>query len=120
MFIREISVCNGVSLSGIGRKRQLTLEKLLSMKKVMALIFITTLFLSAVPFLITFHIRLHHPQHIFIFSWCWYLGWLFGHLKELLCFPCIQEVYVLLNFCLFFFCQPVLNYKEVLAKNLER
>ena len=90
------------------QKERLNHKKLLSMKKVPTSIYITTLPLFTMIFLVTPQNCPPCPAHTpsFVFNWRWYRNWL-GHLRELVSFPGslpdIQEIHMLIKTCRLFF-----------------
>ena len=109
-FVRDIYICKGVSLSVPKRRRTKSLETLINGEgKDFNLC--NNLALVYVLFLMTSHNWLSPASLNFffflVFSWRWYLRWWLGPLLKATCFPgslqYIQELYMLLNFCGFFF-----------------
>lgn len=101
----KISICKGVSLYVPGKRSRAKSTETLVNGKGMNLNLHNNLSLGFVLCLKTW---LSSCPSFFVFSWRWHLksdG--LSYFRELLGFPgflpCIQEVYILLNFCLFFF-----------------
>ena len=122
-YKRRISICRCGSLSVPGRQGWLNLSKLLSVEKATDLNLHNT-FINVYWALLDLFPRGFPPdplsQPFFFFlslAGDGISGGDLGHLREVRSFhrylPCIQELYMVLNLCLFFFCYSVFYYQKV-------